>query len=240
MEYLPAVIVVLAAYFIKGLSGFGPALLMVPFLSILIDPPTAITVTALMDFLAGALLLPSVRKNINWKFVLQLFSTLAAGAVAGTYLLGEIPVLVLEKIIGSAILVFAILIMIQKNENHRSRESRERSWWRYPIGFLSGLLGGLLGISGPPLIIYMKMHYAKTFFRTQLIGIFFLGTGWRFFLYQVNRIEMHLTLPVLSVFVGVMIVGLILGSKIHVRVSETVFNRIVAGLIIIPAVNLIF
>ncbi len=235
METSAAIIVVLAAYFVKGLSGFGPALLMVPFLSILIDPPTAIIVTALMDFLAGGFLLPSVRKELNLKFILQIFGALAIGAAAGTYLLGRIPVIILEKFIGTSILIFVLLIVFQKN----SETIHTGPGWRYPVGFLTGLLGGLLGISGPPLIIYMKMHYAKSFFRTQLIGIFFLGTGWRFLLYQVNRIEMNLSLPLLGVFVGVMVIGLVLGSKVHLRVSEILFNRIVALLITIPAINLL-
>ncbi len=239
MEVLLGVIVVLTAYFIKGLSGFGPALVMVPFLSLIFDPPTAISVTALLDFLAGAFLLPSVRKSVQWKFVVQIFSVLAIGAILGTYLLGTIPVLWLKKIIGLSILVFAMLIVIQTNSNTRQTNAGQESTWRYPIGFLSGFLGGLLGISGPPLIIYMKMRHPKTYFRTQLIGIFFLGTGWRFFLYQLNRIEMQLSLPVLGIFIAVMVGGLIIGSRIHVRVSELLFTRIVAVLITVPAINLL-
>ncbi len=239
METALGIIVVLAAYFIKGLSGFGPALLMVPCLSILFDPPTAIIVTALMDFLAGAFLLPSVRKLLQWKLVLQIFGSLALGAVIGTYLLGVLPVLLLKRIIGATILIFVLMILLQKDTYAQNNTAEDASIWRYPVGFLSGLLGGLLGISGPPLIIYMKMRYPKAFFRTQLIGIFFLGTGWRFMLYQLNRIEMNLSLTVLSLFIGVMIIGLLLGSRIHLRVSEILFNRIVAVLITIPAVNLL-
>ena len=166
MEAVAALIVVLAAYFIKGLSGFGPALLMIPFLSILFDPPTAITVTALMDFLAGGLLLPGVHRELNWRFVIHIFAGLALGAVAGTFLLGVIPVLILKKIIGASILIFAVALVLQKDGREEAAGPREKSLWNYPVGFISGLLGGLLGISGPPLIIYMKLHYKKSFFRS--------------------------------------------------------------------------
>ena len=34
---------------------------------------------------------------------------------------------------------------------------------------MGGIFGGLIGMSGPPLIMYMKQAYRKDFFRTQLI-----------------------------------------------------------------------
>ena len=240
MDTALGVLVVLTAYFIKGLSGFGPALVMVPFLSLLFDPTTAISVTALMDFLAGGFLLPSVRKTVQWKLVLQIFAALALGAVLGTYLLGMIPLQILKKIIGITILVFTVLILLQRENNLPLNKAAGGSFWRYPVGFLSGLLGGLLGISGPPLIIYMKLRYPKTFFRSQLIGIFFLGTGWRFFLYQINRIGLNLTPVDLGVFIVVMIAGVFAGHRVQIRMSERLFNRIVALLISIPAVRLLF
>jgi uncharacterized membrane protein YfcA len=240
MDTAFGILVVLTAYFIKGLSGFGPALVMVPFLSVLFDPTTAISVTALMDFLAGGFLLPSVRKTVQWKLVLQIFAALALGAVPGTYFLGMIPLQILRKIIGIAILVFAVLILSQKDNNLPAGEAAGKSFWRYPAGFLSGLLGGLLGISGPPLIIYMKLRYPKTFFRSQLIGIFFLGTGWRFFLYRISHIGLNLTPMDLGIFITVMIAGLFAGNRVQIGMSERLFNRIVALLISIPAVRLLF
>lgn len=238
MEIIAGVLVIFSAYFLKGFSGFGPALILVPFLTILYDPTSAIFTAALFDFLGGGLLLYSVRKQLKWRLVLSIFLMLAAGAIVGVLLLERIDTLLLKKIIAITILIFSLAILFQRN-NTPKEHNTFLILLKYPLGFISGFLGGLIGITGPPLIIYMKMLYPKSFFRTQLIGIFFLGAGWRFILFQINQIPMYI--PMVSVFIyfAFMLLALWVGTKVHVKVNENLFNKIVAILIIIPAVNLL-
>ena len=235
---LLACLVVFAAYFLKGFSGFGPAIVMVPFFTILYEPNTAITIATLFDFIAGLFLIWTVRKEIKWSFVFSVFIALALGAVLGAYLLGEIPTLLLKRCIGAVIIIFSMMIMLQGKNGSRSI-TPFISLLRFPIGLVSGFLGGLLGISGPPLVIYVKMHYDKVFFRTQLIAIFLLGTGWRSLLYYWNNIPMKLSLQEVGICFTILCIGLWTGNRIQVRVNEVNFNRIVAILILLPAVNLL-
>lgn len=183
-EIILAALVVFFAYFLKSFTGFGPALIMVPFFTLLYDPGTAITTAAFYDFIAGFILLITVRKQIQWRFVFSIFAALAIGAILGSLLLGTVPDYWIKKFIGLTIFVFALLILFQKNGNLHLKENKSLQRLKYPIGALGGFLGGFIGITGPPIIIYLKMLYEKSFFRTQLIGIFFFGAGWRFVLYQ--------------------------------------------------------
>jgi uncharacterized membrane protein YfcA len=210
----------------------------VPSLALIYDPTTAISATALFDFIAGGILLIFVWKEIQWRFVLPIFFALGLGAILGSLLLGSIETVLLKKIIAIAILIFSLVILIQRN-NSSYQPQRSGNFLKYPVGFLSGVLGGLISITGPPLVIYMKLIYKKEFFRIQLIGIFFLGSGWRFLLYQLNQIPMHISYESLIVYFGIMLIGLWVGSKVHVKVNEDFFNKVVAVLIIIPAINLI-
>ena len=238
-EIILAALVVFAAYFLKAFTGFGPAMIMIPFFAILYDPGTAITTAALYDFLAGFLLLISVRKQIQWKFVFSIFASLAFGAIFGSFLLGNVPDYWVKKIIGITILVFAIIILFQKNGNSVKVKSKKIKLLKYPIGAFGGFLGGFIGITGPPIIIYLKMLYEKSFFRTQLIGIFFFGAGWRFILYRINNIPFNLDYYEVGIFLMVMLCAAWAGTKLHFKVNEIVFNRIVAFLLIIPSINLI-
>jgi uncharacterized protein len=238
MDILIPLLVILGAYFLKGLSGFGPALIMIPFLTIIYDPATAIIITALLDFLAGVILVPQIRKDISWHFVLPIIISMAIGASVGAYLLGQLPVDTLRQLMGLAIALFALYLLIQKNSNNPTRGPSEIV--KYPVGILSGLFGGLLGISGPPLVIYMKMYYAKTFFRTQLIVIFLFGSGWRLILYYLNQIEMRLDWTLLPIFIVSMILGVFIGNKIHIKISEIVFTRLVAVIIFLTAIRMLF
>lgn len=238
MELLIPLIIIISAYFLKGLSGFGPALIMIPFLTIIYDPLTAIIITTTLDFLAGLTLVYQIRREISWSFVIPIIFTMGIGASFGAYLLGQLPMDTIRQIMGIAIGLFALYMMFQGNLKPPSKSGVE--FLKYPVGLVSGLFGGMLGISGPPLVIYMKLSFSKAFFRTQLIVIFLFGAGWRLVLYHLNRIGLNLEWPLLVIFIIVMILGVFIGNKVHLKISETLFNRLVAVVIFITAIRMLF
>lgn len=237
--FLLSALVIFTAYFLKGFTGFGPALVMVPFFTILYDPGTAISAATLFDFLAGAYLIVTIRKQLHWRFVLQIFSMIAIGAVLGSLLLGKISEYWLEKAIGLAIFVFAVVILFQKNGDEKPAPGKLVKKLKYPVGFFGGFLGGFLGITGPPIIIYLKLLYEKSYFRTQLIGVFFFGAGWRFILYRLNNLPMNIDWLWLIVFTLIMFIAAFIGSHLQSGINETNFNRIVAVILFIPSLNLL-
>ena len=135
-------------------------------------------------------------------------------------------------------MVFAIVMLVQGNNNIKEQKSKS-GIWHIPISLLSGFLGGMLSISGPPLVIYLKLFYNKLFFRTQLIAIFFFGAAWRLLLYQLNDIPVNLSLPKIMLFTVIMGFGLWLGNHSQLKVGESKFNKIIAFILFIPAINLI-
>lgn len=239
-EIILASLVVFAAYFLKSFTGFGPAMIMIPFLAIIFDPSTAIITSTVFDFWAGLILLISVRKKIQWYFVFSIFIPLAFGAIFGSFLLGTVSDYWIKKLIGITILVFAIIILFQKEGNSITQRSEKFCMLRYPIGAFGGFLGGFMGITGPPIIIFLKMLYDKSFFRTQLISIFFFGSAWRFMLYRINGIAFNMDYGFLAIFFIIMLLATWIGTHLHFKVNETIFNRIVAILLVVPAFNLIF
>lgn len=239
MEFILGIFVIILAYFVKGFSGFGPALILVPFFALLYDPPSALVLAALFDFFAGCILVYSVRKEIRWPFVLSIFAMLGIGVVFGSLLLGRIPVDGLKKLIGGILLVFSAIILIQRDTIGTANKQKIK-FLKYPAALTSGFLGGLVSMSGPPLIIYMKMMYKKTFFRTQLIAIFMLGTAWRYIMFVYREIPMNIPIQSLIVYFICLLAGLWLGSHLHVKVNETVFNKIVATILLVPAFGLLF
>ena len=238
MDIVLGILVILIAYFVKGFSGFGPALIIVPFFSLLYDPPSALVIAALFDFFAGGILAYTVRKEIRWSFVLLIFVALGVGVVFGSFLLGRILVDGLKKIIGAVLLIFALIILVQQNGTGW-KNKQKYIFLKYPAAFVSGFLGGLVSMSGPPIIIYMKVMYEKSFFRTQLIAIFMLGTAWRYLMYLYHDIPMNIPFQSLIIYFICLLAGLWLGSHLHVKVNEVVFNKIVAVILLIPACGLL-
>jgi uncharacterized membrane protein YfcA len=131
-----------------------------------------------------------------------------------------------------------IVILLQRNNN----EAQPRpgfDWLKYAAGFLSGFLGGLVSMSGPPVVIYMKLRYRKVFFRTQLIAIFFLGTTWRSLLFIWHQIPLNIPLLSLAICFLMLPAGLWAGSHLHIRVNEQLFNKIIALILLLPAISLL-
>ncbi len=238
--FLSALGLVFLAYFVKGFSGFGPALILVPTLSLLYDPQTAISVAALFDCIAGPLLLYSVRNKIDWRFVIIVFAGLSVGAFAGVRLLTWLSTGGLKQLIGMAILLFVVLLFFQNSEsNNAASASRWITIAKYPLSVLAGLSGGLLGITGPPLVIFMKFTYDKEYFRNQLIAIFTLGAFWRLFLYRTYHIHTAIPLTGLIVLILILLAALWLGNYFQSRADEKKFNRTIALILLLPAFNLL-
>lgn len=238
MEIIFGMLVIFVAYFVKGFSGFGPSLIIVPFFTLLYDPQSALIIAAVFDFFAGCILVYQIRKKIRWSFVFSVFAALAAGAFFGALLLNTLPVEGLKKIIGVILLLFSVIILVQRNGFIQATK-KKFEWLKYPAGFLSGFLGGLVSMSGPPLIIYMKFMYEKTFFRTQLIAIFVFGTAWRSLLFFYHEIPFNIPPINLIFYFCLLLLGLWLGGKLHIKVNEIVFNKIVAIILLIPAMSLL-
>lgn len=235
-----ASIAVFAAYFIKGFSGFGPALILIPSLTLLFDAETAISASTYFDIIGGIILFFSVRKSIDWKFVIPITLLLFVGAYFGAMLLETVSTALLELVIGYGLILFSLILILQKdNADKPVNQSRMKRIISLPIALLAGFSGGMIGISGPLLVIYMKLNYTKTYFRNQLIAIFAFGAVWRFALYQMHHIAFNMEIIWILILTVVMMIGLWIGQHLHVKVNERNFTRIIALILLIPAVSLL-
>ncbi|HPA80235.1 MAG TPA: sulfite exporter TauE/SafE family protein, partial [Thermoanaerobaculales bacterium] len=103
------------------------------------------------------------------------------------------------------------------------------AWTAPPVGLVSGVLTGLFGTGGPPLIFYSQLKGDdKTTFRGTLMAIFLLMTVVRvpsyaaFGLITAPRVWSSLAL------VPAAVLGAAVGDRIHLRVDEATFRRLVS------------
>lgn len=233
-------IAVFTAYFIKGFGGFGPALILIPSLTLLFNAETAISAATYFDIIAGIILFISVRKSIDWKFVIPITLLLFVGAYFGAKLLKTIPTQILEQIIGYGLILFSLILVLQKdNEDKPVKQSKRKRIISLPFAFLAGFSGGMIGISGPLLVIYMKLNYNKNYFRDQLIAIFAFGAIWRFALYRMHHIAFNMDIMAIIILTVIMLLGLWVGQHLHFKVNERNFTRIIALILLIPAINIL-
>jgi uncharacterized membrane protein YfcA len=230
--------IVFVAYYIKGLSGFGTAMILVPTFAVLYDPATGITITTLFDMIAGGMLLVSVWKRIDWKFVIPVLAVFLPGAYLGVYLMKSFPQDILKDVLGAGLIAYIVLLV--GNDRLRVPAALGKILGRLlcPVAFVAGFGGGLLGISGPLLVGYLKLLHRKTYFRDQVIAILAFGAVWRFGLYRWNAVAMNVEAGSLGIMLICMAAASWVGSRHHYRVPEMAFNRMVAAMLLVPTVKL--
>ena len=108
------------------------------------------------------------------------------------------------------------------------------AWAGPPTGLVSGVLTGLFGTGGPPVIIWYHLSAAdKTVFRGHLMTIFLLMTIVRVPSYMATGL---VTAPRLWSSLAVLpavLLGAWIGHRLHVRISDRLFQALVCVLLVL-------
>ncbi|MEJ2110676.1 MAG: sulfite exporter TauE/SafE family protein [Acidobacteriota bacterium] len=175
--------------------------------------------------------------SIQWRKVLMISLGVLLGVPLGTWILtiGN-PTIVLTTL--GAVLILAGLLFLSLP---RHTKVRWPHWSAPPTGLASGLLGGLFGVGGPPVIVYYQLSGVdKAVFRGSLMAIFLLIALVRIPSYAIGGL---ITVPRLWSTIAVIpavAAGAYIGSRIHIRLSEAKFRRIVSLVLILIGLILVF
>jgi uncharacterized protein len=225
--------VILVAQAIYVLFGFGAGLIAVGALAALLPSLTDVVVLLLIVScpVELAVVASSWREGVSWRGVALVCAGIAVGVPIGTWALrlGD-PTAVLGGL--GVVLVVAAAAFLAVPAGRTIAWPR---WVAPPVGLLSGVLSGLFGTGGPPLIFYYQLGGAsKAAFRAQLMAVFLVVSALRITAYAFAGL---ITWPRLWSSLAVMpavLLGAALGHRLHVRLSEAAFRRLVSvGLIAI-------
>jgi hypothetical protein len=226
------VIVVFIAGVIKGLTGFGFALVTVPVLAILLGPKAAVPMIIILNAVSNV---PLYLHSRRWSDIGRIWPLIVAGVIfvpLGTYLLIILQAGVLKVIVGVVICIFAMAFLLGLR-----REVRREKLGLFGAGLISGTLNGLISTGGPPAILFLtNQGLDKRRFRASLITYFlFLNVG---------TIPFHLAGGLISVFVlrqaavflPALAVGAVAGTAIVKHVSEERFRPTVLVIVMATGV----
>ncbi|MEO8145531.1 MAG: sulfite exporter TauE/SafE family protein [Betaproteobacteria bacterium] len=137
---------------IFGVTGFGAALVTVPFATHFVPLPFALALFVLMD-LANAFRLgfenPKNAVRTEWT---RMVPAILIGTVAGVTLLVNLPRAAATLALGIFVLLFAVYSLASSGETRRIVSTR----WAYLAGFTGGVTSTIFGAGGPPYAIYLS------------------------------------------------------------------------------------
>ncbi|MCF7918961.1 MAG: sulfite exporter TauE/SafE family protein [Candidatus Cloacimonetes bacterium] len=225
-------IIIAASALLQGLSGFGFSILSLPLLSMFLSPKTVVPVLLIFSMIINVTVIISCWRSFSIHHIWRLLVGGIIGLPLGAKLLMILDDDLLRRGIGFFVVVFALLLLTGK----RWQLKREKLAQPF-IGFLSGIFSGSVGISGPPIILFLSNKgVQKDEFRANLAGYFFLINLFTIPVYFYNHLftkeVVHLTFQ----FLPFLLLGVISGAIIAKKIKPEVFSRLVLYLLLITGI----
>ncbi|AAC06499.1 putative protein [Aquifex aeolicus VF5] len=150
-------LVYVLAWAFQAFTGFGAGIFIVGILSLFYEPKTVIvssTVVNLLGIISMLLFLGKITRP-NFKILFPLIAGSVAGIGVSAKLLMEIDREVLKALIGGFVLFLGIYDFLVQTNSLKFR-LKASPFVGVFTGFLSGIFAGLIGMGGPPPVVYLN------------------------------------------------------------------------------------
>lgn len=223
-----AAIMTFGAAFVRGLTGFGMAIILVPLLGMLIAPAQAVVLAILLQLLIGPVGLGTILKDAHRPSAVPIAALAMATTPLGMLALNAVSADAARLLIAAvAIAAFALILLPQHAAGHRPGRAMIGA-----TGAASGVLTGFAAMPGPPVVpFYLRQQIAPEEARASMMLIFFataiagtLAAVW------VGIADWAMFLLAALLFPP-MVLGNWLGTKAFGRVADRTW-RIFVGLVL--------
>jgi uncharacterized membrane protein YfcA len=235
--YLAAFLILLLAYFLRGITGFGSGLIAIPLLAHILPLTFVVPMVLVLDFVASIVLSSRKHMQVRWDEIRFLIPMSIVGILIGSFMLISLPREPLLVSLGLFVMFFGLRYVFNVHgENPISR------WWSLPTGLSGGLIGALFGTGGPPYVVYFSHRlHDKTQLRGTLSGLFLLDGAFR----VITFLSLGLLLQAdmfTALLMGLPVagIGLYLGNKVHLGITHRQQLAVIGGLLLVSGGSLLW
>jgi len=235
--YIIASLVILMAYLIRGITGFGSGLIAIPLLAHFLPLTFVVPLILIIDVIASVILTRHKKLQVQWNEIGILLPPTLIGMGIGTFLLINLPREPLLVGLAVFVIIFGLRYVL-----HIHSEKPVSRWWSTPTGLIGGAIGAMFGTGGPPYVVYLT-HRLKD--KTQLLGtlsgMFMLDGAFRVIVFfHIGLFHQNDMLFAILLSLPLMLVGLYLGNKVHLGISHQKQLSIIGGLLLISGLSLLW
>ena len=227
--------IVTVAAFVMGLAGFGIGLVSLAFLPFLMSPVTAVVLMTVYALAFSVVMVVQLRRDVTPAALIDLLAGSVAGTPLGVWGLATFPAPVLNRLIGTMLIVAVLLEWAG-----RYPERLAGRGWGFGAGALAGLIGAAVGTPGPPVIVYattqrwsprtMKANLQAFFIVNQ--AVILAGYWWAGLLTaEIWRLTASFAVPAA--------LGGVAGVALFSRVDHVRFRRMVFALLFLSGLTLL-
>ena len=159
MALLATIGIVAAGGFVRGITGFGGAMLMAPLLSMLIGPVPTVVTALILETTAALVMFPDALPKARWRTLAYLTLPAVATVPIGGYLLLSLDPGTARKMIASVVMVFSLMLLLGLRYSGKPRAGTSIA-----LGTLVGALLGATSVGALLLIdlVLMPWHLSSS------------------------------------------------------------------------------
>jgi uncharacterized protein len=232
-------VVIVAAYALRGSTGFGGAVAM-PLLGLVVPLKILIPVWTLLGITSSATIAGRERNLIDWRAILRMAPACLIGIAIGLYLFKALSARLLAQGLG--------ILVIGYGAHALWTTTQPPGTWHIPprlVAPVANLLGGAVGTTFGTMAslffaIYLDaLKLAKEQFRATMSAMILAlsavrGIGY----YAVGQFSTDVWIAFAAAF-PLMLLGIFIGDYFHADMSETTFKRLIAAILIVSGAALL-
>lgn len=234
-EILAAAVIAVLAGVVRGITGFGGAMVMSPPFALLLGPLLAVPVVMLLEGVAALPMVWQTRRQIHWPTINPILVAACVTIPFGGYLLVSADPVTLRRAIAATVIAFALLLL---------------SGWRYSgrrrlpaslgLGAVSGAMCGATSVGAPPVILYLlsspdPIAVTRASLSVYLVGI---SVATLVMLWWRDVLSAHSAALAIAFTPGYF-VGLYAGTRLFSRFSVARFRQFTLLLLITMSIGIL-
>ena len=235
MTLLLTSLIIGAAFLGEATFGFAGGMISVPLLTLLLGVKDAVTVVLVFQLLMGLLLFSS------WSAIDQAGAKRAVlgvfvGTAAGTFLLGSVSSVALKITLLSVIVGYLTRELLAPTI---------KLSFLGPIaaglvgGLGGGFLQGLVGMGGPPFLIYLNsLGISKHSFRATIILLLFVSNVVRLPVSLAANLFNEVVQEVVLCALPLFLIAIFVGHNLHGTIPDKLYRISVYGVLVASAVSI--
>jgi uncharacterized membrane protein YfcA len=231
----PATLIV--SYTVFGLTGFGSTAVSVPILAHFLPLSYLVPLMAIFDCACSFFVGTTEREHVSTAELKWLIPVMFGGFAVGALVLVHVPDHYLRVALG----IFAMALggYSIMNPSVTRRISR---LWVVPVGLVGGAVATVFGAGGPIYATYLSARLGdKDQVRATTSMLISVSAFSRAVIYAVSGLLLHAAIGIgliaLAPFVWI---GLKIGTRIHVGLTQQQMRRVVGGLLLFTGLSLLW
>ncbi|MGI6007491.1 MAG: sulfite exporter TauE/SafE family protein [Ruminococcus sp.] len=223
-------------YIVKGLAGFGNPLIANPIMAMRIDNLQITPGVLPVDMFVNIYISIKNRKSFIMKLAIPIAVCIMIGVIPGTLFLKIGSQWIIKALLGVFIIGLGIEMITRKET---TAEKKNHPIVMGLISVISGFLSGLFGIN-MLFLAYLNRYVSNRHqFRANVCFIFCFENVFRLIMYAINGMLNTFTLWITMLSVPAAVLGLWIGGRIDLKLSEKKANLVMNCVFILGGISIL-